>query len=149
MFNRTREAITERFRNLALQLKYRLGFGTLPAVATHLACFLMGTLLFEPDSRGKVPHETLVPLSASRISGGVKVGEEYEALSIVRGCVLSGESFKLWWPEDKRVFAVVGKIKAKGVLIDLLAKNDTQAALKASHGKPHCLKSSSNVTIYP
>ncbi len=149
MFNRTREVVSERFRNFALQLKYRLGFGTLPAVATHLGCFLMGTLLFEPDSRGKVPNETLVPLSLSRVAGGVKVGEVYEALSISRGCVLSDESFKLWWPEDKRLFAVVGKMKAKSEFIDLLAKNDTQAAPKAHHGKPNCLKSSSNVTIYP
>jgi hypothetical protein len=149
MFNRTREAIRERFQNFALQLKYRLGLGTLPALATHVGCFLLGTLLFEPDSRGKIPSETLVPIVANRVKGEIELGREYEAVSASRSCVLSTEAFKLWWPEEKRLFATLGKIRNKGELIEALLKNDTRVVLKSSHRQPRCIKSSSNATIYP
>ena len=149
MYRRTIDFIRNGLCRLKLRVKYQIGFRNLPALATHLVCFLGGTLLFEPDTRGKVPTEMLVPWPLSKVTGGVQVAGEYQLVAEGRGCVLFSESFRLWRPEDKRIFLILPKQKKWAEVTQALQKSDTRLYRKEKMMKPQCQKTSPHVTIYP
>lgn len=145
MYHRTREALRGRFQKIAL----RVSCWNLPPVATHLACFLVGTLLFEPDGSGKVPQGILVPWPAPKIDGGVHVTEEFNLIDADRQCLLIPQSFRIWQAEQKKIFVIVPKNR---LIAESLSALQRSVAHLAPSGKnsapfPHCEKK--NVIIYP
>lgn len=149
MYRRTIDFIRDRLCQLKLRVKYQIGFRNLPALATHLVCFLGGTLLFEPDTRGKVPAEILVPWPLSKVSGGVQIAGDYLLVSESRDCLLFAESFRLWRPEEKRLFLILPKPKKWVEVAQVLQKSDTRLYRSETTKKPQCKKTSPHVTIYP
>lgn len=145
MYHRSRQALRRRFQNIALRIKC----WNLPPVATHLACFLAGTLLFEPDGSGKVPQGILVPWPAPRIEGGVHVTEEFNLIDPIRQCLLLPQTFRIWQAEQKKVFVIVPRTRL--FIETMAAMQRAEAHLSASSKKnaplPHCEKK--NVIIYP
>lgn len=149
MYRRTLDSIRAGLCKLRLRVKYQIGFANLPAVATHLACFLAGSLLFEPDKRGKVPAEMLVPWSMNRLVGAFQIASEYQIVSESRACLLSAESFRLWRPESQRIFVILPKPKQWAELAGFLQRGDTRLYRKDKLTKPLCQKMRANATIYP
>lgn len=120
MYRRACELVRERFGQIALRMNEDSIFslGRLPAVATHLGCFLAGSLLFEPDSRGVAPPEILIPLSGMKIEGGIHIGSVYRIVSDAKPCRLFAEDFRLWRPEEKKVFL---RVKPKKLAAEVMA----------------------------
>lgn len=145
MYRRTRMALARRFQNVAL----RVSCWNLPPVATHLACFLAGTLLFEPDSSGKVPPGILMPWTAARIEGGVRQSEEYQIIDRGRNCLLLEQRFRIWQSEPKKVFVLLPKSRLLAESISVLQRADAHLSppLKSKPTLPACEKK--NVIIYP
>lgn len=148
MFSRVKEFFRERAYRASLQLKYRLGFAGIPAVATHLGCFLVGTLLFEPDTAGRVPSQMLVPWELSRVVGEVLVAREYQLVSKSANCLLSPASFRLFQPEEKKVFIIVPKVKQWIDLSGEWQKADTQLLRKDLVKESPCQKSRSHAEVF-
>ncbi len=143
MYRWTRNALSSRFAKLAVRVKC----WNLPPVATHLACFLLGTLLFEPNSAGRVPPGILVPWVRTKVEGGVHATGEYTVISAAKRCLLFADSLKLWQAEEKKLFVLVGRSRLLSETLTALQKSDTRLALKNSTPLPHCEKN--NVIIYP
>lgn len=145
MYRRTKDFIGRRFSKIKLQLSIK----NLPPVATHLACFLMGTLLFEPDSSGRVPPGILVPWTSAKVEGGVGMAREYALIDGERHCLLLASNFRMWEAEEKKVFVLVAKTRLLGETMNALQKSE--AKLFRLNPKdpplPYCEKK--NVIIYP
>ncbi len=145
MYHRSRKALTRRLQHIALRVKCF----NLPPVATHLACFLAGTLLFEPDGSGKVPSGVLVPWSAGKIEGSVRSTEEYQLIDRDQHCLLMPQSYRVWQADPKKVFVIVPKNRLLAESMGSLQRSDAQLApaRKTKAPLPHCEKK--NVIIYP
>lgn len=148
MFDRAKEFFREQKLKIRLRLKYQLQISNLPPLATHLGCFLIGTLLFEPDSKGKVPSDILVPWSVQKIEGTVQIARDYQLVSKDSRCVLSPLAFRLFHPEEKKVFVIVPKAKQWQEISPLWQKEDTRLMQKDLIRHPPCPKSRSNATIF-
>lgn len=143
MYYRARELIKRRLQRFALRIKC----WNLPPVATHLACFLLGTLLFEADGAGRVPSGILVPWSRARVEGGLHVTQEYELRDARRDCRLIPESFKIWQAEPKKIFVIVAKTRLLAETMTAMQRSDARLSLHTPRPLPHCEKK--NVIIYP
>jgi hypothetical protein len=137
--------IKRRFSKIAL----RLSIKNLPPVATHLACFLMGTLLFEPDSSGRVPPGILVPWASSKVQGGVGMARDYALIDGERRCLMLATNFKLWEAEEKKIFILVPKTRLLTETLNALQKSEARLLRLNSKDPslPYCEKK--NVIIYP
>jgi len=151
MFSRARDALGRRFTNLSLRVRC----WNLPPVATHLACFLLGTLLFEPDSSGRVPPGILVPWTTAKVEGGIQATAEYALISGAKHCLLLTETVKLWRAEEKKLFVLVGKSRLTRETLEILQKSDTRLARRRSdaasksQSQSQSQSQSSNVTAPP
>ena len=143
MYNRARKAIAKRFHELSLRVRC----WNLPPVATHLACFLMGTLLFQPDTAGRLPPGVLLPWPVQKILGGVQASQDYSLVSRTKHCLMLPQSFRLWQTGENKVFAIVPKIKLLSEALSDLQKSDAWLQVKTASPIANCEKT--NAIIYP
>ena len=143
MYYRTKRAFSRGLQELTLRVRC----WNLPPVATHLGCFLLGTLLFEPDHKGQLPRGILIPWTLQRIKGGLHFAADYSLISAHKNCLLSPETFKVWEAEEKKLYILINRSKKIDETISLILKPDSELSVKSAANLIHCEKP--NVVFYP
>ncbi len=139
MYRRTKDFITRRCRDLSVRLSY----WNLPPLATHIACFLLGTLVFEPNRQGLVPHRgILVPWSEQRLKGGLHFAADYSLVSSRKNCLMAPDTLKIWQAEEKKLFVILPKDKKAEETFTALSKSEAVLALKTNERYPLCERAS-------
>ncbi len=149
MYHRAREFIRDRIEEVYLRIGETFHIAQLPPLATHLLCFVGGSLLFEADSSGKIPEDILIPWNKARIEGGLHADRHYGLFSVRGACALSPESVKLFKPEGQMIYVRVTRGKAATETIAMLQKSDTRLYRKDKNDKLPCRKPTENLTIFP
>ncbi len=150
MYSGIRDTFRERLWELRLFLETQLSLRGVPPLASHLLCFLAGSLLFEADKDHRIPADILIPWSQSKVEGSFHLESRLLLAPKDKLCRLAPDVFKIWRgdegntsqslflkvPKAKAKPDLIGKILMPGVRLLAFDSNLKPCDLDRSHGLP-------------